>query len=133
MKHEIIKYYYFQEIPIDQLNTKKYSIYIIDYNWNYLFANSHAIEKSGGISVIGKNIRSVWEEHPNFRFEPVYNLLKENVDQKKAFDLRSRSPITRKAIEIVGHPLADCYYFSIYELPDKESLIKELQSVLRRR
>lgn len=55
------------------------------------------------------------------------------VEQRTALDLKSRSPVTRKAIEIVGHPLNDCYYFSIYESPDKESLLSELKSFLKKR
>ena len=131
LKHEILKYELFEDIPLDLIDEKKYSIYIIDYDWNYLHANPHSIKQSG-LNPTGKNIRTVWGEHPSINFAPVYNLLKENVAQKKAFEIKSRSPLTRKAIEIVGRPLANCYYFSVYELPDKESLLKELKSLLKR-
>lgn len=132
LKSKLPAYTSFHDLPIDELNKKKYSIYVIDYDWNYLFANEHAIVQTGGMNLIGKNIRTVWNENPGFKFEPVYNLLRENIEQKRRFDLKSRSPVTRKAIEIVGHPLSDCYYFSVYELPDKESLLQELKRVLKR-
>ena len=123
----------YPDLPLEQLQRLNYSVYVIDYNWHYLFANTHAIEKMAGVNVIGKSVHTIWKENPNFNFEPVYNLLKESVDHKKTLRLSSRSPVTKKAIEIVGQPLEDCYYFSIHELPDRESILSELKSLLKKR
>jgi hypothetical protein len=121
----------FQDLPFDELNEKKCSIYVVDYEWNYLFANKHAVRLLGS-SPVGKNIRILWQEHPAINFEPLFKILKPGVEERQSLDIHSRSPLTKKAIEILGHPLTDCYYFSIYELPDKESLLMELKSLLKR-
>lgn len=131
LKFRIPQYEWFQDLPFDELNEKKSSIYVIDYDWYYLFANRHAIGLLG-MNPVGKNIRSVWQECPNVNFEPVFNLIKPGVEERQPLDIHSRSPLTKKAIEIVGHPLSDCYYFSVYELPDKELLLSELKSLLKK-
>ena len=131
LKFRIPQYGKFQDLPFDELNEKKCSIYVVDYDWNYLFANAHAIDLLGS-SPAGKNILNVWQDHPMVNFEAVFNMLKPGVEERQPLDILSRSPLTKKAIQILGHPLSDCYYFSIYELPDKESLLIELKSLLKR-
>ena len=106
---------------------------MIDYDWNFLFANEHSIAKLQGKDPAGKHIRTIWQENPHYNFQPVFNMLNDKVQERKPMEVHSRSPLTRKAIEIVGYPLDDCYYFSIYELPDKESLLSELKSILKRK
>ena len=124
---------FYRQLPFEELETRKFSVYVIDYGWTFLFANTHAITKLNGTSPAGKHIRKVWEENPALNFQPVFNMLKSHVEGKQAFRLQSRSPVTNKAIEIVGHPLEDAYYFSVYELPDKESLLSELKVLLRKK
>jgi len=126
------RYYAFRDLPFDELNSKKTSIYIIDYDWNYLYANRYAIDQIGS-SVVGKHVTQVWQEHPETNFQPVFNLLKGPVTERKPVEVSSRSPLTRRAIEIIGHPLSDCYFFAISELPDKETLLTELKDFLKNR
>lgn len=132
LKFRIPQYQCFTELPLPELDEKGFSIYVIDYDWNYLFANKSAVEKTK-FNPTGKNVRTIWQERPEYNFQPIFNLLKEGVEERKSLDIKSRSPLTKKAIEIVGHPLSDCYYFSVYELPDKESLLSELKSILKNR
>ena len=35
-KFPITEYKKFSELPFDKFNTLKFSVYIIDFNWNYL-------------------------------------------------------------------------------------------------
>ena len=121
-----------KEVPIAELNQRKFSIYIIDYNWNYLFVNEAAKKNLNGIELEGRNIKDVWTSFPHLNFESVYNQLKDHVNNRESFTLRSTSPITNKSIEVVGRPLSDSYYFSITELPDKEALLSELRAFIRR-
>lgn len=123
---------YFKEIPIHTLNERKFPVYIIDYGWNYLFVNEAAKNNLTGIQIEGRNIRAIWEELPHLNFKPIYFQLKDQVEAREPLKVRVTSPITNKVIEITGKPLADCYYFSIIELPDKESLLSELRTIVKK-
>lgn len=127
------QYHSFKDLPLERLQTRNYSIYIIDYHWEYLFANRYAIASIGGIDPTGKHVKQIWKENPQINFEPIYNVLDKRVAGRESFELKSRSPITRRAIEISGYPLTDCYYFFIHELPDKAKLIDELKTILKRK
>ena len=72
----------FDDLPLQDFDHIKSVVYVIDYQWNYLFANRPANEKLNGFQVVGKNIRSVWEENSQFNFQPVYSILKENVEKQ---------------------------------------------------
>lgn len=131
-KYLLAQYYAFRDLPFDELNVKKSSVYIVDYDWNYLYANHQAVERMGS-SPVGKNVKDLWKEHPDKNFQPIFDLLKGPVYERKPLDINSRSPLTKRVIEIIGHPLADCYFFAITELPDKESLLTELKGLLKKR
>lgn len=66
-KFQVSKYTRYGQLPLDQLQSRKYSIYVIDYDWNYLYANQHAVTTFGGIDPTGKNIRTVWEENASIK------------------------------------------------------------------
>ncbi|RAW02166.1 response regulator [Pseudochryseolinea flava] len=108
----------FGDLILDDLVHEKASIYIIDYAWNYLFANTTAIKKVNGYGIVGKNITDVWKELPQFNFEPVYLMLKDKVNNRVSMEINQRSPLTRTSIKITGKPLADCYLFNISEVPE---------------
>lgn len=129
---ELLKYQSFKELPLQEFNSGKESIYIIDYSWNYLFVNAYTLKRLSGINIVGKNIKTVWKENPQFNFHPVYILLRDGVKQRSRISIKTKSPITAKAIEITGIPFKDCYFFSIAELPEKEALLDELKSFLKR-
>jgi hypothetical protein len=50
----------FDEISTVALNQRKFPVYIIDYNWNYLFANNVAKSNLDGIQIEGKNVKDLW-------------------------------------------------------------------------
>lgn len=37
----------YSELPLDVMDTLRYSVYIIDYNWVYLFLNKNCLEVLG--------------------------------------------------------------------------------------
>lgn len=130
---ESLSYSCLKELPFAEFDKRKYSIYVIDYNWTYLFVNQHAKGYLGELSIVGKNIKQIWQEMPANNFKPVYEQLKEAVATKTRVVVKSMSPLTHKWVEIQGSPLSDCYYFTVKELPDKESLISDLRSYLNKK
>ena len=126
------EYARFSELPLDELDRRKYGIYVIDYEWTYIFINEHVRELLGNISVIGKTTPDVWKDFPHLNFQPLYILIKDAVDSKSKIILKSTSPLSNKKVEIQGTPLSDCYYFSIRELPDKDAVISELRAYLKK-
>ena len=60
-KFPITEYKKFSELPFDKFNTLKFSVYIIDFNWNYRFVNDFGKRNLGerANDLIGKNM---WEE-----------------------------------------------------------------------
>ena len=106
----------FWQLPLNVFNRENSSIYVIDYSWNYLFANPSARAKINGYDVVGKNIKQVWKDLPQYDFQPVYRLLKESVTERKSMELIEESPVSSKSIKISGQPLVDCYLFNISEV-----------------
>jgi hypothetical protein len=80
-KFSITNYKKFSELPLDQFNTLKFSVYIIDFNWNYLFVNDFVKTNLGerGEGLVGKNI---WTEFKQLASDPVFNRLRSNMDQR---------------------------------------------------
>ena len=103
----------FRDLELGKLMREQMSIYIIDYSWNYLFANTFAIEKMNGYDIVGKNITLVWKDLPQFNFQPVFHQLKDSVDNRVPLELTQTSPITHSTVKITGTPMSDCYLFSI--------------------
>lgn len=108
----------FQDLNTAALVNATSAIYIIDYRWNYLFANANAAKRVNGYNLVGKNITEVWRELPQYNFQPIYDVLKDYVNKRKVMELNQRSPLNRKQIRIVGKPYADCYLFDISENTD---------------
>jgi hypothetical protein len=121
-----------ESLPLDKFEVTKSSIFIIDYNWVYLFVNKYARERINGMEVIGKSVQDIWKEYPHLNFKPIFEIINPGVMKRQRVVVKSKSPVTNKSIEIFGYPLADCYFFSVSELPDKESLIAELKTLLKR-
>ena len=80
-KFPIADYKKFSELPFDQFNKLKFSIYIIDFNWNYLFVNEFVERNLGakGSNLIGKNM---WEEFKELATDPSFILLKKNSEKR---------------------------------------------------
>lgn len=119
------KYKRFSDLPLNEFNATDSYVYIIDFKWNYLFVND-AVKKNLGAratDLIGKNM---WTEFVELARDPVFNSLKDNMDNRMAVSIVTTSPITRQRLNIYGCPLEDCFYFESMLMPKKEELMNEL-------
>jgi hypothetical protein len=131
-KFPITEFKRFDELPLDKFDTFRFSVYIIDFNWNYLFVNEFARKNLGerGKDLVGKNI---WREFKELAAHPSFLQLKSNTERGIASNMIVTSPVNGKRLNITGYQLTDCYYFSASVLPDKDDLIDELRNELSKR
>jgi hypothetical protein len=125
-KFPITDYKKFADLPWDRLNTLKFSVYILDFNWNYLFLNNFAKEylSNRQTDLVGKNM---WTVFPELASDPSFILLRSNTEKRITTNLIAVSPLNGKRLNITGYALEDCYYFSASILPDKNDLLDELR------
>lgn len=128
-KFPITEYKKFSELPLDKFNSLKFSVYIIDFNWNYLFVNDFAKSVLGerGADLVGKNM---WREFKELADDPLFQFMKKKSEEGITTNITATSPVNGKRLNIVGYRLTDCYFFSASILPDKNSLIDELRNEL---
>jgi hypothetical protein len=131
-KFPISEYRTFSELPLEKFNSFKFSVYIIDFNWNYLFVNDFAKNLLGerGQDLIGKNM---WMQFKELEVDPSFKLLRKNAENGITTNLTVTSPVLGKRLNVTGYSLEDCYYFSASILPDKDNLIDELRNELGKR
>lgn len=130
-KFPIYQYKRYSELPLEQLKSQRFSIYLIDFEWKYLFVNDFVCQnlEMKADDFIGKNM---WEVFPVLQNDPDFSLLKRNCESKVVSNIISVSPVTGQRINITGYPLEDCYYFSASILPEKNDLIHELRNELKK-
>lgn len=128
-KFPIRKYSWFGDLPLDELNNLKFSVYIIDFDWNYLFVNEFVKKNLGarGMDLVGKNM---WREFKELVDDPTFSLLKRNMEKRVLTNVVTTSPINGQRLNIIGYALEDCYYFTSSILPDKGDLLNELRGEL---
>jgi hypothetical protein len=128
-KFPINNYRIFGELPLDKFDSFKFSVYIIDFEWNYLFVNDFVRQNLGprAQDIIGKNM---WKEFPELEKDPVFGQLREKMDSRIPCTVETTSPVNGKRLYITGYPLEDCFYFTSSILPDKQELMNELRSML---
>jgi hypothetical protein len=121
----------FSDLPFHKFNELKYSVYVVDKEWNYLFVNPFVAENLGsrGLNLVGKNM---WIQFQEFVTDPSFLLLKRNTEQGLESNIVTTSPINTQKLSIKGYPLKDCYLFFSSILPKKEDVIDELRSELSR-
>lgn len=131
-KFPITEYKKFSELPLDKFNNLKFFVYIIDFNWDYLFVNDFVKNQLGerGRDLVGKNM---WVEFPELAEDPSFKFLKSNTEKGITTNMTVTSPVHGKRLNIAGYSLEDCYYFSASILPDKENLIDELRNELAKK
>lgn len=125
------KYTKFSELPLEQFNTLTFSVYVIDFNWNYLFVNNFAANLKGTRNDLAE--KNMQEEFKELVADPDFMMLKTNIENHIATNVITTSPITGQRFNIVGYPLKDCYYFSSSILPNKEELIDDLRIQLKKK
>lgn len=128
-KFPITEYHRFEELPLTRFNELNFSIYIIDFEWNYMFVNDFVKKNLGARAenLIGKNM---WEAFPELAADPSFQQMKRNTEKRVVTNLTVISPVNSQRINIVGYPLEDCFYFSSSILPDKNDLLQELRNEL---
>lgn len=124
---------FFSELPLAEFNARRSAIYAIDFNWKYLFMNTAAIDRLRGKSFVGKYVEEIWENYPDLNLRSLYHMLKEPVAGRTPCSMSICSPFDNLPVNIIGQPLADCYFFSVNEPMDKIALREELRGAMRRK
>jgi hypothetical protein len=121
----------FQDIPLDIQNQLDYAVYIIDYQWTYLFINKHGEQATGTVAteLIGKTALELFKGSP---FNTVFAKLEYGVNEKLQIETDIYSPLRDKKVKISGYPLEDCYYFAAVPQIDKQALADDLRKFLRK-
>lgn len=130
-KFPIFNYSRFDELPFAQLDEQKFSVYIVDFNWNYMFVNAFAC------NMLYKNLedlrgKNMWEAYSELQNDANFAQMRRNTEENIVSNITTVSPVTGERINIASHPLQDCYYFSVSILPKKDSLLNELREQLKR-
>jgi hypothetical protein len=131
-KFDFGSYSKFSELPLDEFNKLRFSVYVIDFDWNYLFINDFVKTTLGARAenIIGKNM---WQEFEELANDPSFNLLKKDAEKGLKINIVTTSPINTKRLNIIGYALQNCWLFSSSILPDKDELLDELRSELKMR
>jgi|SRR6476469_6169964 len=129
-KFPIFNYKRFSELPLKRLDNQKFSIYLIDFNWNYLFANifSFQVHNKERSDLVGQNLWQLLKEKMDVDTE--FKSFVRKIQEGQPASIQTISAFSKKRVDVSGYPLEDCYYFAVTILPDKEDLINELRSQL---
>jgi hypothetical protein len=128
-KFPINNYSKFSEVPLSRLEQLDFSIYLLDFDWNYLFVNQFVKNNLGerGENLVGKNM---WRTFPELASDAAFVQLKKNMENGIVTLLETASPINSQRLKITGYRLEDCYYFTATILPSKIDLMQELRGEL---
>lgn len=129
-KFNFSNYSSFSDLPLKDFDTLKFSVYVLDFNWNYLFINDFVKRNLGSKAdnLVGKNM---WQEFEELAIDPAFAMMKKNAEKGLKINIVTTSPINSQRLNIIGHKLEDCWLFSASILPDKDELLDELRSVLK--
>jgi hypothetical protein len=119
----------FSDLPLEEFNEAKFSIYVLDFQWRYLFVNDFVRHnlKVRGEDLIGKNM---WKMFGELAMDSAFLQMKMNTEKGWSTNLITTSPLTSQRLNIVGQPMSDCYLFSASILPNKDELLNELRKYL---
>jgi hypothetical protein len=129
-KFNFSNYSQFSDLPLENFNTVKFSIYVLDFDWNYLFINDFVKRNLGSRAdnLIGKNM---WREFEELATDPSFAIMRKNAEKGLQTNIVTTSPVNSQRLNIIGHTLKDCWLFSASILPDKDELLDELRNVLK--
>lgn len=122
----------FNELPVKSFDNAPYSVYVIDFNWDYLFVNKFVSRNLGkrGDNLEGKNM---WSTFPALAGDLAFQAMKKRAEKGLESDFVTISPITSQKLSITGARLEDCYLFTSSILPKKEELLADLKKTLNKR
>ena len=131
-KFPIYEYKTFAELPFDKFDTFRFSVYLLDFNWNYLFVNEFVRKNLGARAnnLVGKNM---WQQFPELAADPTFGQLRERMERRVTCSFETHSPINGHRLYITGYPLQDCFYFTSSILPDRSELLNEIRKELLKR
>jgi hypothetical protein len=131
-KFPIANYQRLSQLPLHEFDRFKFSVYILDFEWNYLFVNQFVKLNLGSraADLVGKNM---WLEFPELKVDPNFKLLKKNLENGIVTNLTTTSPINSQRLNISGYRLEDCYYCTSSILPNKQDLMEELRREISRK
>lgn len=123
---------FFSELDLAELDEAKFSVYVLDHQWNYLFVNQHVKSNLGerGQDMVGKNM---WQYFSELSADFVFQKMKQETENGLSVNFTTTSPINGQRLNIVGYPLKDCYFFYASQLPRKDELLNELRSTLEKK
>ena len=126
-KYDISGYSKLSELPLDEFETMKFTIYVLDKFWNYIYLNFHGenILNCDREDLIGKNM---WEHFGALSIDPTFIDLRKKSELGLNTNYLTISPLNSKKLNILGYPLSDCYLFFVSILPNKDDLINELRN-----
>jgi PAS domain-containing protein len=119
----------FIDLKLDEFNSLKYAVYVINDQWDYLFVNDYARRNLGerGNDLVGKNM---WKQFEELESDPAFARMRAEIEKGLPINITTTSPISNQRLNIVGYPLQDCYFFYASQLPKKDELLNELRSTL---
>lgn len=131
-KFPINEYRRFSELPLEKFNEFRFSVYLLDFDWNYLFVNKFVTENLGprGKDLIGRNM---WTEFPQLAADSSFIQLRETLNRRVPWSFDTQSPVTAQRLYVTGYPLEDCLYCTSSIIPEKQVLIDDLREQLKRR
>lgn len=129
-KFNFSNYSKFSDLPLKEFDTLKFSVYVLDFNWNYLFINDF-VKKNLGSKANNLLGRNMWAEFEELAIDPAFAMMKKNAEKGLKVNIVTTSLINSQRLNIIGHTLEDCWLFSASILPDKDELLDELRSVLK--
>lgn len=115
------------DLDFTEFNQLKYSVYVLDFNWNYIFVNDFVKQNLGtkGESLQGKNM---WKTFTELAEDFSFLQLKQDAEKGKEVNFITTSPLTSQRLHVKGYSLKDCYFFYSSILPNKDELMNELRS-----
>jgi hypothetical protein len=128
----IKSYKWYKDIPLATLNQLPFSVYLIDYNWIYLFLNANSRSVFGELAdkLIGKSALEIFSDS---KFNTIFENVQSAVVNRSPCDCTLYSPLRGRQVNIKGYPLEDCYYFSTTILPGKEEVLADLREQLNKK
>lgn len=131
-KFPIANYQKFAQLPLREFDRFTFSVYILNFNWDYLFVNKFAADNLGldSSDLVGKNI---WTQFPALASDPNFLTLRKNLESNIATNFRTVSPLTSLRLNISGCRLDDCYYCTSSLMPNREDLLNELRREITKR
>ncbi len=121
----------YRQINLSELDRYNHYIYLISFDWNYIFVNEFVKKNLGerSVGIIGKNM---WEVFPELAKDTTFLQMKKDMENGKPAAFITVSPLSGQRIHIKGWPMEDCYFFTSSILPGKQDLLNELRSEMQK-